>query len=125
MAHVLWRLLRITLALTALAAVAVWLRWPKDRAVDAYFAAMRADLIQLARAQDSFHRLRGHYTSTLDSLGLTLSPGVSADITHATSGAWEAVVTHSMIPTRCVFRSTPAESPPDFAALRTSCSEAP
>ncbi|HEX9631945.1 MAG TPA: hypothetical protein VGA02_05720 [Gemmatimonadales bacterium] len=105
-----------------------------DRKVDTYYAALRADLRMVARAQSAHLSARRRYARSLDSLAagrfgngdLHLSEGVRITITHADEYRWEAVATHTQLPTRCVYRDTaPPRSVPSFSDFRRFCESPP
>jgi prepilin-type N-terminal cleavage/methylation domain-containing protein len=60
----------------------------------ANFSAIKADLRNLALAEESFFVDRSTYSADLDSLKVTLSPGVVLSVVEATNGGWSAKAHH-------------------------------
>ncbi len=105
-----------------------------DRKVDAYYAALRVDLRSVVRAQAGYYAARHRYAPVLDSLavapfgGVHMGPseGVQITITRADEYSWEAVGTHTLLATRCVYGdSAPPRPIPSFSAFRDYCTSPP
>ena len=69
----------------------------------AYAAAMRNDLHSLALAQENLYTEQQLYSTSLATLQLGTSKGVTIQIREATSGGWSAVATHTSAPVTCAF----------------------
>ena len=67
----------------------------------AYVAAMRADLRNIAAAEETYHDEHGRYQERLDSLGVTLSYGVRLARLTAGETGWRAVLRHDAVDTIC------------------------
>ena len=68
----------------------------------AYVAAMRADLRNIAAAEETYHDEHGRYQERLDSLpGVTLSYGVKLRRLTADERGWRAVLGHDAVDTIC------------------------
>ena len=81
----------------------------------AHTAAMRADLRNLARAQEEYTADKGGYTSDLTQLNFRLSPGVRlVGPVVGTQSGWSATVEHPQVsPHKCsVYVSTAAPVAP-------------
>jgi type IV pilus assembly protein PilA len=85
-------LLIVVVVIGILAAIAI----PKFAATKgkANFAGMRSDLHNLTTAQESFFYDHSSYTTRLDSLKYSTSPGDSVSITEATNTGWSATATN-------------------------------
>ena len=81
----------------------------------AYFAAMKADLRNLANIEDVYYNDNYTYTSDQAALGFTNTEGVTVSIGVATNTGWSASATHSALATGdacAIFHgSAPALSP--------------
>lgn len=72
-------------------------------------AAMKADLRNLASAQEAYFYDYQTYTSSLSALDFSGSKGVVLSVSEATVGGWSAEASHSNSPKRCyVFYGTAA-----------------
>lgn len=60
----------------------------------ANLAAMKSDLRNLSAAEEAYFYDNSSYTSTLNNLSFTQSPGVVLTIVNATGSGWGAVSTH-------------------------------
>jgi len=89
-------LLVVVLIVGILAAVAL----PRfDRARDrSYVAAMSADLRNLSHRQEVYHADHDRYTTSLEDLEATRSPGVEVVIQEAHRSGWAATATHTALP---------------------------
>lgn len=68
----------------------------------ANFTAIKADLRNLALAEESFFVDRSRYHADLDSLNVKLSPGVVLSVVEATNSGWSATAHHpSSWPRQC------------------------
>ena len=85
-------LLVVVVVIGILAAIAI----PKFAATKgkANFAGMRSDLHNLTTAQESFFYDHSGYTTRLDSLKYSTSPGDSVTVMEATSTGWSATATN-------------------------------
>ena len=80
----------------------------------AYFASVKTDLQNLVTAQESFFYDMRAYTTRLDSLKVTGSPGVVLTIGHANATGWSATAYHpSSFPHTCAiyFGDAPQQAP--------------
>jgi prepilin-type N-terminal cleavage/methylation domain-containing protein len=66
-----------------------------------YTAAMRNDLHNLALAQENLFFEQQAYTTSLATLELVTSKGVTIRVVEATSGGWSATATHASAPVAC------------------------
>lgn len=60
----------------------------------ANFTAIKADLRNLALAEETFFVDHSKYSGELDSLTVKLSPGVVLSVVEATNGGWSATAYH-------------------------------
>ena len=77
-------------------------------------ASLRADLRNLATAQEAYFYDNAMYTADMTALNARLTSGVSVTFGVATAGGWSAKVTHPMAwPIECAvfFGSAPALAP--------------
>jgi len=65
-----------------------------------YIASMKADLRNLATAQEAFFYDSTFYTSNLVQLNFQPTTGVSLTV-NVISGGWNAVAQHTLTPSRC------------------------
>jgi prepilin-type N-terminal cleavage/methylation domain-containing protein len=91
-AFTLIELLIVVVIVGIIAAIAV----PKFQSTKgkANAAAMKADLRNLASAQEAYFFEKSVYASSASDLKLETSPGVVLTIVTATSGGWSATTTH-------------------------------
>lgn len=93
-------LLIVVVIIGILAAIAI----PKfaNTKEKAYLASMKADLRNLATAEESFLFDSLTYTSNLVLLNrFTPSAGVTLTVNEATGGGWSATATHAQTPKKC------------------------
>ena len=87
-----------------------------------YAAAIKSDLHNLATAQEGHFYEAQTYTTSLPTLKLTPSPGVSITIVEATTSGWSATATHSSAPVTCaLFLGSAAPVSPAIAEGATGC----
>ena len=88
-------LLIVVVIIGILAAIAI----PKfsNTKQEAYLAAMRTDLRNLATAQESYFYSNDVYTTNPASINFTSSPGVVISIPEATGAGWSGVATHPLV----------------------------
>ena len=67
----------------------------------AYLASMKADLRNLATAEEAFLFDSLTYTSTLAQLNYAPSTGVTITINTATGGGWSATASHNVTTKKC------------------------
>ena len=86
-------LLIVVLIIGILAAIAI----PKfqNSKGKAYASTLKADLRNLATAQEAYFYENSEYSTTAADLKLSISPGVSIVINTATSAGWSASATHA------------------------------
>jgi prepilin-type N-terminal cleavage/methylation domain-containing protein len=65
-----------------------------------YVGALKADLRNLATAQEAFFYDSTKYTSSLAQLNFTPTTGISMTIT-VSAGGWNAIAAHTQTPRRC------------------------
>lgn len=61
----------------------------------AYAAAIKADLHNLATAEEAYYYEKSQYATNLSDLKFSQSPGVTVTIAAATPAGWSATATHS------------------------------
>jgi type IV pilus assembly protein PilA len=88
-------LLIVVVIIGILAAIAI----PKFSSTkgQAFLAAMRSDLRNLATAEESYYYSNNAYSNNLGSLNYLSSVGVTVSIPEATSGGWSGSATHSAL----------------------------
>jgi len=88
-------LLIVVVIIGILAAIAI----PKFASTkgQAFLAAMRTDLRNLATAQESYYSGANSYGNNLSQLNFNASPGVTITIPEATPGGWSAAATHQSL----------------------------
>lgn len=104
-------LLIVVVIIGVLAAIAV----PKFASTKgkANAAALRADLRNLASAQEAYFHETSYYTTDVTLLNYTTSPGVVLTILSATKGGWSAQATHPQsFPLTCAIWAGLVASPP-------------
>ena len=86
-------LLIVVLIIGILAAIAI----PKfqNSKGKAYASTLKADLRNLATAQEAYFYENNEYSTTTTALLMSTSPGVSITIGTATTAGWSATATHS------------------------------
>ena len=92
-----------------------------------YVVAMRSDLARLAAAQRSYQERSRVYTTDLQRLGFTSSPGINAPTLVVVPGGYSATMTHSRLPNvRCAV-ATAVKNPIDSTARdgMVMCDQAP
>lgn len=93
-------LLIVVLIIGILAAIAI----PKfaNTKGKAYAASLKADLHNLATAEEAYYYEASEYTTDLSELKFAMSPGVSVTIQEATPAGWSALATHAAAnPLKC------------------------
>ncbi len=78
-------------------------RFGSSRA-NAYVSSVKADLRNLALAEESYYYDNGAYAGSLAALGTggyQSSPGVDVTINEATNAGWSATATHQDTPKQC------------------------
>jgi prepilin-type N-terminal cleavage/methylation domain-containing protein len=79
----------------------------------AFAASLKADLRNLATAQEAYMYENGTFAGTVAQLSYSGSPGVNIDLLSATSLGWSARATHpSSYPLTCVIFAGSVASPP-------------
>jgi Tfp pilus assembly protein PilE len=114
-------LLLVVVIIGILAAIAV----PKFASTKgrANVAAMRADLHNLAAAEETYFFSSDQYTNSLRALNFTGSPGVTITIHEATGSGWSATATHpSTVESCAVFYGTAAPVAPASVEAEVRCS---
>ncbi len=94
----------VVLAIIALLASVMIPRYAQKRD-QAYVAAMKADLRNLATAQEAYYRVDGSYGYAVNKglLSFAESDGVTVSILEATPGGWSARAVHARTPWTCAF----------------------
>lgn len=114
-------LLIVVVIIGILAAIAI----PKFQSTKgkANAAALRADLRNLASAQEAYFAETSTYASDTMNLKFTASAGVVLTIVNATRGGWSAKATHPQsFPLTCAyFSGSVAAVPPASAEGRVTC----
>jgi prepilin-type N-terminal cleavage/methylation domain-containing protein len=89
-------LLIVVVIIGILASIAI----PKFTSVRerAYFAAMKADLRNLANQQEVYYNDNYSYTTDLASVGFTNSEGVTVAVGEGTNTGWSATAIHAGMP---------------------------
>jgi len=120
-AFTLIELLIVVVVIGILAAIAVTSF--KNTKGKAYYASVRSDLQNLVTAEESFFYDHRAYSSDLDSLNATKSPGVMLTVVEATVTGWSATAYHpSSWPRTCaVYFGNAAAVAPASAPDRVSC----
>src|SRR5206468_1760226 len=85
-------LLIVVVIIGILAAIAI----PKfsNTKGQAFLAAMRSDLRNLATAEESYYYSNNSYSGNLSQLNFQTSTGVTITVPEATSGGWSGAATH-------------------------------
>jgi type IV pilus assembly protein PilA len=114
-------LLIVVVIIGILAAIAI----PKFSTTkgQAFLAAMRSDLRNLATAEESYYYSNNAYSSNLGSLNYLSSVGVTISIPEATSGGWSGSATHASLGAeKCtVYFGTAAAVAPSTLEGRITC----
>ena len=86
-------LLIVVLIIGILAAIAI----PKfqNSKGKAYASTLKADLRNLATAQEAYYYENSEYSPSVSDLQLSISPGVTITISTATTAGWSASATHN------------------------------
>ena len=93
-------LLIVVLIIGILAAIAI----PKfaNTKGKAYASSLKADLHNLATAEEAYYYEASEYTTDLSELKFTMSPGVTVTIQEASPAGWSALATHAAAnPLKC------------------------
>lgn len=114
-------LLIVVVIIGILAAIAI----PKFSSTkgQAFLAAMRSDLRNLATAEEGYYYSNNAYSSNLSQLNYISSTGVTIVVPEATAGGWSASATHlSMGAETCtVYFGTAAPVAPSTLEGRITC----
>ena len=88
-------LLIVVVIIGILAAIAI----PKfsNTKGQAFLAAMRSDLRNLATAEEGYYYSNSAYSNNLSQLNFLTSAGVTITIPEATAGGWSGAATHSAL----------------------------
>jgi type IV pilus assembly protein PilA len=88
-------LLIVVVIIGILAAIAI----PKFSSTkgQAFLAAMRSDLRNLATAEEGYYYSNNSYSSNLAQLNFLTSAGVTVSVPEATTGGWSGSATHSAL----------------------------
>ena len=116
-------LLIVVLIIGILAAIAI----PKfaNTKGKAYAASLKADLHNLATAEEAYYYEASEYTTDVTELKFAMSPGVTVTIQEATPAGWSAIATHSAAnPLKCaIFIGGVAPLAPATAEGVVGCSQ--
>jgi type IV pilus assembly protein PilA len=114
-------LLIVVVIIGILAAIAI----PKfaNTKGQAFLAAMRSDLRNLATAEEGYYYSNNTYSSSLGQLNFLSSAGVTISVPEATSGGWSGSATHvSLGAEKCtVYFGTAAAISPSTLEGRITC----
>ena len=114
-------LLIVVVIIGILAAIAI----PKfsNTKGQAFLAAMRSDLRNLATAEEGYYYSNSAYSSNLSQLNFLTSSGVTISVPEATAGGWSASATHSALGVeKCtVYFGTAAAIAPSTLEGRITC----
>jgi type IV pilus assembly protein PilA len=114
-------LLIVVVIIGILAAIAI----PKfsNTKGQAFLAAMRSDLRNLATAEEGYYYSNNSYSSNLSQLNFITSTGVTISVPEATAGGWSATATHSSLgaETCTVYFGTAAALAPSTLEGRITC----
>ena len=114
-------LLIVVVIIGILAAIAV----PKFAATKgkAYGAAMRSDLRNLATAEESYYYDQDTYSTDLNAIKFTPSPGVTVTVVQAGPAGWSAKSTHPLasVALCSIFVGNAAPIPPATIESSVAC----
>ncbi len=115
-------LLIVVVVIGILASIAI----PKYSRVrdKAYFAAMRADLRNLADLEEVYYDDNYTYTSDVVGLGFTNTEGVTVTIAEASNTGWSASATHVALPASeacAIYHGNAAQLAPATVLSRVQC----
>jgi type IV pilus assembly protein PilA len=114
-------LLIVVVIIGILAAIAI----PKFTSTkgQAFLAAMRSDLRNLATAEEGYYYSNNSYSSNLSQLNFVPSAGVTIAVPEATSGGWSGSATHQSLgaETCTVYFGTAAAVSPATLEGRITC----
>ena len=114
-------LLIVVVIIGILAAIAI----PKFSSTkgQAFLAAMRSDLRNLATAEESYYYSNNAYSTNLSQLNYLSSAGVTITVPEATAGGWSATATHVSLgaETCTVYFGTAAPVAPSTLEGRITC----
>jgi prepilin-type N-terminal cleavage/methylation domain-containing protein len=114
-------LLIVVVIIGILAAIAI----PKFASTksQAFLAAMRSDLRNLATAEEGYYYSNSAYSSNLSQLNYLTSAGVTVVVPEATSGGWSGSATHISLgaETCTVYFGTAAAIAPSTLEGRITC----
>ena len=115
-------LLIVVVIIGILAAIAI----PKFASTksQAFLAAMRSDLRNLATAEEGYYYSNSAYSSSLSALNFLSSAGVTITVPEATSGGWSGTASHVSLPPaeKCtVYFGTAAPIAPSTLEGRITC----
>ena len=114
-------LLIVVVIIGILAAIAI----PKYSATkgQAFLAAMRSDLRNLATAEEGYYYSNNAYSNNLSQLNFLTSAGVTVTVPEATAGGWSGSATHASLGSeKCtVYFGTAAAISPATLEGRVTC----
>ena len=92
----------------------------------AYVAAMKADLRNIATAEEAFRSDSARYTSDVARLDFRPMPGISTPTIRADTDRWSATLTHSQLPGLVCGIAVNMDNPvdPDIGEGEPACSRA-
>jgi type IV pilus assembly protein PilA len=116
-------LLIVVLIIGILAAIAI----PKfaNTKGKAYAASLKADLHNLATAEEAYYYEASEYTTDISLLKFAMSPGVTVTVQEATPAGWSALATHAAAnPLKCaIYIGGVTPVPPAAAEGVVGCSQ--
>jgi prepilin-type N-terminal cleavage/methylation domain-containing protein len=114
-------LLIVVVIIGILAAIAI----PKFSSTkgQAFLAAMRSDLRNLATAEEGYYYSNNSYSNNLSQLNFNTSAGVTITVPEATAGGWSGSATHASLGAeKCtVYFGTAASLAPATLEGRVTC----